>query len=109
MIAVGLVGYVETPRGLRALSTVWASKLPTDLLRRFYKNWSTAKKKAFTKYAEKWKEEGKSKKSVNRDIDRIRKYCHVVRVLASTQMDKVNFRQRKAHLIEIQVNGGSIA
>jgi len=109
MKIVGLVGYVETPRGLRALSTVWASKLPTDLIRRFYKNWSTAKKKAFTKYAERWKEDDKSKKSVKRDAERIKKYCQVVRVLASTQMDKVNFRQRKAHLMEIQINGGSIS
>lgn len=25
MVVVGLVGYVETPRGLKALTTVWAS------------------------------------------------------------------------------------
>jgi large subunit ribosomal protein L3e len=24
MVVVGLVGYIETPRGLRALTTVWA-------------------------------------------------------------------------------------
>jgi len=24
MVVVGLVGYIDTPRGLRALSTVWA-------------------------------------------------------------------------------------
>lgn len=27
MNVIGLVGYIDTPRGLRALSTVWASKL----------------------------------------------------------------------------------
>jgi len=27
MIAVGLVGYIETPRGLRTLTTVWAEHL----------------------------------------------------------------------------------
>jgi len=48
---VGVVGYVETPRGLRALSTVYAQKLPDELLRRFYKNWHLSQKRAFSKYA----------------------------------------------------------
>lgn len=34
---VGLVGYVETPTGLRALSTVWAHNLSEEFLRRLYK------------------------------------------------------------------------
>lgn len=75
MKIVGFVGYVETPRGLRALSTVWAQHIPEELKRRFYKNWMSAKKKAFTKYEEKWKQDDKSKTSIKRDIDRIRKYC----------------------------------
>lgn len=50
MVVVGLVGYIDTPRGLRALTTVWASKLDRNTLRRFYKNWANSKKKAFSKY-----------------------------------------------------------
>jgi large subunit ribosomal protein L3e len=53
IVVVGVVGYIETPRGLRALSTVWANKLSKDTLRRFYKNWMNSKKKAFTKYHDK--------------------------------------------------------
>jgi large subunit ribosomal protein L3e len=53
---VGIVGYIETPRGLRALTTVWTSKLAKDTLRRFYKNWMNSKKKAFTKHSEKNKD-----------------------------------------------------
>jgi large subunit ribosomal protein L3e len=106
---VGIVGYVETPRGLRQLATVWAQHLPQELLRRFYKNWNLAKKKAFTKYAARWTEDDKSKRHVKRDLERIKKYCQVVRVLAATQMSKLNLRQRKAHLFEIQVNGGTVA
>lgn len=92
MKIVGLVGYVETPRGLRALSTVYAQTLPDELKRRFYKNWMLAKKKAFTHYAERWKEDDKSKTSIKRDLERIKKYCTVVRVLACSQMSKLNFR-----------------
>jgi len=31
MIAVGLVGYIETPRGLRSLTTVWAEHLSDEV------------------------------------------------------------------------------
>jgi len=51
MTIVGLVGYIETPRGLRALTTVWARKLERNTLRRFYKNWMNSKKKAFSRAA----------------------------------------------------------
>lgn len=108
MKIVGLVGYVETPRGLRALSTVWAQHIPDEVKRRFYKNWMNAKKKAFSKYAQRWQEDEKSKRSIKRDLERIKKYCSVVRVLAATQLSKLNLRQRKAHILEIQVNGGTV-
>merc|ERR1712157_366663 len=35
--------------------------------------------------------------------------CHRIRVIAHTQIKKVNLRQKKAHVMEIQVNGGDIA
>ncbi|PVF95557.1 60S ribosomal protein L3 [Serendipita vermifera] len=104
---VGVVGYVETPRGLRTLTTVWASHLSDELKRRFYKNWYRSKKKAFTKYAKKMSDEA-GKKNLERELERIRKYCTVVRVLAHTQIRRTGLKQKKAHLMEIQVNGGSI-
>ncbi|THH18025.1 hypothetical protein EW146_g2905 [Bondarzewia mesenterica] len=107
LIVVGVVGYVETPRGLRTLTTVWASHLSDELKRRFYKNWYRSKKKAFTRYAKKHAEDGG--KSIARELERIRKYCTVVRVLAHTQIRKTGLAQKKAHLMEIQVNGGSVA
>lgn len=39
LMVVGVVGYVETPRGLRALKTVFAQHLSEECRRRFYKNW----------------------------------------------------------------------
>jgi large subunit ribosomal protein L3e len=104
---VGMVGYIETPRGLRALTTVWAQHLPQNVLRRFYKNYYCAKKTAFSKYAQKWKAGLNSKENVNRDMLRIRKYCSTIRVICASQIDKLHLRQKKAHLMEIQVNGGS--
>jgi len=107
IVVVGVVGYVETPRGLRTLTTVWASHLSEELKRRFYKNWYRSKKKAFTRYAKKHAED--NGKSTDRELERIRKYCTVVRVLAHTQIRKTGLSQKKAHLMEIQLNGGSIA
>lgn len=104
MIVNGVVGYINTPRGLRALTTVWAQNLPQSLIRRFYKNFHNSKKKAFTKYAKRY--EADSKNHPKRDLKRIEKYCTVLRVLCSSQIEKVKLRQRKAHLMEIQVNGG---
>jgi len=107
VIVVGLVGYIETPRGLRSLTTVWAEHLSDEVKRRFYKNWYKSKKKAFTKYAKKHSESSGS--SITRELERIKKYCTVVRVLAHTQIRKTPLKQKKAHLMEIQVNGGSVA
>ncbi|KIR98171.1 60S ribosomal protein L3 [Cryptococcus deuterogattii 2001/935-1] len=107
MVVVGAVGYVETPRGLRSLTTVWAEHLSDEVKRRFYKNWYRSKKKAFTRYAKKHSEN--SGASVTRELERIKKYCTVVRVLAHTQISKTGLQQKKAHLMEIQVNGGSVA
>ena len=49
MVVVGLVGYIETPRGLRALTSVWAGHSSEECKRRFYKAWYKSKQKAFTK------------------------------------------------------------
>jgi len=108
MIVVGLVGYIETPRGLRSLTTIWAEHLSDELKRRFYKNWYKSKKKAFTKYAQRY-DPAKKKRTIDLDLKRIRKYCTVIRVIAHTQIRKLNLRQKKAHILEIQVNGGSTA
>ncbi|CZT41500.1 60S ribosomal protein L3 [Rhynchosporium secalis] len=84
VIVVGLVGYIETPRGLRSLTTVWAEHLSDE-------------------HSE------SSGSSITRELERIKKYCTVVRVLAHTQIRKTPLKQKKAHLMEIQINGGSIA
>jgi large subunit ribosomal protein L3e len=102
---VGVVGYIETPRGLRALTTVWAEHLSEEVRRRFYKNWYRSKKKAFTKYAQKYANE-ESKKNITRELERIKKYSKYVRAIVHTQVAKVKIGQRKANIMEIQINGG---
>jgi large subunit ribosomal protein L3e len=105
MNVVGLVGYVETPNGLRSLATVWAGHLSDDVKRRFYKNWYRSKRKAFSKYAKKVAERPQD---IEAEIKRIKDYCQVVRVLAHTQIRKLKLRQKVADLLEVQVNGGDV-
>jgi len=104
MVVVGFVGYVETPRGLRALTAVWAAHLSDECRRRFYRNWYASKKKAFKKYAVRF-EKGNNMQA---EIDRAKKHCQVIRAICHTQIGKIKLRQRRAHLMEIQINGGSV-
>jgi len=108
MVIVGVVGYIETPKGLRAFKTVWAEHLSEECKRRYYKNWYKSKKKAFTKTAKKWADPS-GKRDIEKDLIRMKKYCTVIRVIAHTQMKLMRKRQKKAHIMEIQVNGGTVA
>jgi len=108
MVIVGIVGYVATPKGLRALRTVWAEHIGEDCRRRFYKNWYKSKKKAFTKASKKWQDD-LGKKVIEKDLKAMKRYCKTIRVIAHTQMKLLRQRQKKSHIMEIQVNGGTIA
>jgi len=102
---VGIVGYIETVKGLRTLTTAWAANLGNEFKRRFYKNWYRSKKKSFTKYAEKMSSQQNLSTQL---LNRIKKYCQVVRLICHTQSNLLNNTQKKAHVFEIQINGGNI-
>merc|ERR1711933_640884 len=95
--------------GLRAVTTVWASHMDDSFKRRFYKNWTRSKKKAFTKYEQQWAtaKSGEDPEEIKRRIKFIKEYCDVVRVIAHSQVKKLkNLKMKKAHIMEIQINGG---
>jgi len=109
MVCIGFVGYVETPRGLRALTSVWAGHLSEEIKRRFYKNWHKSKQKAFTKYQKRWSDATKgSEAPMATEIARAKKYCQVIRAICHTQMSKTKIGQKKANIKEIQINGGTV-
>jgi len=108
LVVIGVVGYVKTPRGLRSLTTVWAQFLSPEVKRRMYKNWFKATKKAFSKYQKgHGGDEGEALRKS--ELDRIKRHCQVVRVLAHTQTKKFGLAQKKANIMEIQINGGSVS
>ena len=106
MVVVGLVGYKETNYGLKPVTTVWAQHLNDEVKRRFYKNWYKSKKKAFTKYAKKYAD---GQKEINEQLEKVKSTCAVVRAICHTQIRKLKIGQKKAHVMEIQVNGGDVA
>nr|KAF6369404.1 hypothetical protein mMyoMyo1_010744 [Myotis myotis] len=59
-------------------------------------------KKVFTKYCKKWQDDD-CKKQLEKDFNSMKKYCQVIRVIAHTQMRLLPLRQKKVHLMEIQV------
>merc|ERR1712080_504844 len=49
------------------------------------------------------------KKEIEKDLAQMKKYCTTIRVIVHTQMKILRRRQKKAHIMEVQLNGGSIA
>ena len=104
MVVVGVVGYVQTPRGLKKIKTLFAQNLSECAIRRFYKRYrGKGKFKAFNKYQEK----GKWQKNFDHCVALLKKRAQVVRVIAHPKMQDIkHLKTLKAPLVEIQINGG---
>jgi len=107
MVVAGMVGYKKTPFGNRATVTVWANKLADEFRRCLYKNWASAKKKAF---------QGKGRKdpaSLKDNLD------FALAELRASQPDTLRAicygkscpvkGRKKTWIKEIQINGGSMS
>ena len=106
MVVVGVVGYIRTPRGLKAVNTLFAEKLSECAIRRFYKRYRGKNHfKAFNKYQQK---ENWTKKC-DAAVKIFKKRASIIRVIAHPKMeDMKHLRTIKAPLVEIQINGGTI-
>jgi len=102
MYVVGLVGYIKTAEGLKSKYTTWAQHISDSFKRRFYKKWYTSKRKAFSRFSvNMYANDGKMIEEI---LEKMKKECVVIRVIAHTQLDKTPLKQKKAHAMEIQVN-----
>jgi large subunit ribosomal protein L3e len=100
MVGIGIVGYQETVHGLKPTATVWADHVAVEMQRRFSKHWYRCKKKAFTKHVDQEK--------FDKRFDKIKGQSAVVRLLAHTQPALVMLGTKRADVVEIQINGGSV-
>lgn len=111
MVIVGVVGYRETPVGLKSLGTVWAHHVSSEFKRRYYKNWKQSAQGAFSKL-KKFAKTRAGKVAAQRTLNAFAKRATVIRVVAHTQQRKLRNHRvgtKKAHIAEVQINGGSIA
>ena len=108
MIAVGLVGYRKTTTGLHALATVYAEHVTDEFKRRYCRNWSKSSKKQFSVHTENYNDE-KMKAKRARVIKMLEHRADVIRLICHTQMSLVPLKQKKAEVMEIQINGGNAA
>eukprot|EP00178_Gracilaria_changii_P002236 TRINITY_DN1331_c1_g1_i1.p1 TRINITY_DN1331_c1_g1~~TRINITY_DN1331_c1_g1_i1.p1 ORF type:complete len:415 (+),score=62.44 TRINITY_DN1331_c1_g1_i1:25-1245(+) len=108
MVVVGMTGYVKTTKGLRCLCNVWAEHLSEQFKRKMYRNWAASKKRAFCKVAKNYNSE-KAQSTRKQKLAALTNKACVIRVIAHTQVRKMKMGRKKADVIEIQVNGGSVA
>lgn len=114
MTVVGVVGYKDTSKGSKKLGVVWAKHLGQEFLKRLVKSHKQeALKTAFKSYLEKV---SKDDQFILDKLNQFKKEASVIRVIAHTNLKKVHHEgnekwidgQKKAHVMEIQVNGGNI-
>merc|ERR1711861_120284 len=55
-----------------------------------------------------YSEEKQMSEKIQAEIKRAKDYCQVIRAICHTQVSKAKIGQKKAHIMEIQINGGSI-
>lgn len=101
MVVVGLVGYKTTTKGLTLIGTVWCEHVGEGVKRRLCKNYYKSNQLQFSKVA-------------SRDYSAVEAtvvdHATVVRAIVATQPTKIPMlKQKKAHMCEVQVNGGSTA
>ena len=73
------------------------------------KNRYRSKKKAFSKYNAGVAKDKAFGETAERELKRIAKSASVVRLIAHTQIRNLKLHQKKAHIMEIQINGGANA
>jgi len=99
MVCVGIVGYIPTTKGLKTLTCAWAPHLSEGVKRRVDSKYFKSKKNQFSK-----------EKDSAAAFKKITEECTVVRAIMHTQPELIKqLKQKKVHMLEVQVNGGSIA
>lgn len=99
MIVHGIVGYTKTMNGLKRTKLIMAEHLSESVARRMF----VKKYVPGVKYTNLRKSTGYTAE----DIEELKNTSDVIRVLVHSQPEKIpGLSQKKAHIAEIQVNGG---
>lgn len=99
VICCGIVGYIKTNKGLKLAKTVMMENISENLIARFKRRYSRSKSFKISSKFECSKE----------NLDVLKNDCDVIRILVHTQVNLLpGIKTRKAHIGEIQLNGGTI-
>lgn len=102
MVVHGVVGYQNTINGLARTKLILAEHLSEAVLRRMF-SWSYTPGMSYTDIR-------KNIGFTDEDTQELIRTSDVIRVLVHSQPDKISpLHQKKAHIAEIQINGGSIS
>lgn len=102
MVVHGIVGYQRTVSGLKRTKVILAQHLSEGVIRRMF----TKRFVPGMKYTDVRKTIG----FTEADIEELKKSSDIIRVLVHSQVNKIkSIKQKKSHIAEIQVNGGSVA
>ncbi|CAJ1034371.1 Ribosomal protein L3, putative, partial [Leishmania shawi] len=88
MVVVGIVGYRQTPVGLKTMGTVWAHHTSVEFRRRYYKNWKQSAQLAFSRQKQ-FANTKEGKIAEARMLHAFAKKASVIRVIAHTQLRKL--------------------
>lgn len=101
MIVHGIVGYQKTLNGLARTRLILAPHLSENVIRRMYKR----------KFVPgmRYEDTRENTEFTAEDIAELKSTSDVIRVLVHTQVERIpSCHQKKAHIAEIQVNGGTV-
>ncbi|KAM0681425.1 60S ribosomal protein L3 [Glugoides intestinalis] len=102
MVIHGVVGYQRTVNGLKRTKVILAEHISEGVIRRMF----TKRFVPGMKYSDTRKSIGHTQE----DVEELKKSSDIIRVLAHSQVHSIKpIRQKKAHISEIQVNGGTVS
>lgn len=81
--------------------TIWAQNLTEALRRRYVKNWYLDKTTPFAHIKKAYENEGEE---IQKKLKTLKEKCDVIRLICHTQVGLLSLKQKKAHVMEIQVN-----
>lgn len=102
MVIHGIVGYQKTINGLKRTKTILSEHISEGVIRRMF----TKRFIPGMKYNDLRKKIGHTQE----DIEELKNTSDVIRVLVHSQVHKIKpIHQKKAHIAEVQINGGSVS
>lgn len=108
MNVIGIKGMRKTPYGTKALTAVFVKDIPEGAKRRISHDWTNPVGRLVFRHHEGLYEDAEYVADRDAKLELIRSRADIVRIIAHTQPHLVNI-QKKSQIVEIQVNGGSIA